>query len=174
MRVQRRVLAVVVLAMLVSLMPSCSGGETSYLRAQIGDLQSQRAALQGEIEDLITANSRLQRCVRELSDVAVDLGEASVYLASPRVNAIATSPYSGRSGRVVLNARTIRHLKSTVADSNRAVKHEDRAQTQAVLTSLADGPTAICNDGTKSYSQHASGTCSWHGGVRRWVNYPGN
>lgn len=30
------------------------------------------------------------------------------------------------------------------------------------------GPTAICNDGTPSYSQHRSGTCSHHGGVRQW------
>ena len=30
-------------------------------------------------------------------------------------------------------------------------------------------PTAICRDGTTSYSQHHSGTCSWHGGVRRWL-----
>jgi hypothetical protein len=31
------------------------------------------------------------------------------------------------------------------------------------------GPTAICNDGTYSYSLHASGTCSWHGGVQTWL-----
>jgi Protein of unknown function (DUF3761) len=30
------------------------------------------------------------------------------------------------------------------------------------------GPTAICADGTYSYSQHASGTCSHHGGVASW------
>jgi uncharacterized protein DUF3761 len=30
------------------------------------------------------------------------------------------------------------------------------------------GATAICNDGTYSYSQHHSGTCSHHGGVRVW------
>ncbi|MGO9732691.1 DUF3761 domain-containing protein [Mycobacterium sp.] len=30
------------------------------------------------------------------------------------------------------------------------------------------GPTAICNDGTPSYSQHRSGTCSHHGGVKQW------
>jgi hypothetical protein len=30
------------------------------------------------------------------------------------------------------------------------------------------GATAICNDGTCSYSQHRSGTCSHHGGVRQW------
>ena len=30
-------------------------------------------------------------------------------------------------------------------------------------------PTAICNDGTLSYSQHRRGTCSHHGGVREWL-----
>jgi hypothetical protein len=32
--------------------------------------------------------------------------------------------------------------------------------------------TARCEDGTLSYSQTASGTCSWHGGVDYWINYP--
>jgi hypothetical protein len=32
------------------------------------------------------------------------------------------------------------------------------------------GPTAICADGTYSYSQSRSGTCSWHGGVSTWLN----
>ena len=32
--------------------------------------------------------------------------------------------------------------------------------------------TAICNDGTYSYSKTASGTCSRHGGVNIWVNHP--
>jgi hypothetical protein len=34
------------------------------------------------------------------------------------------------------------------------------------------GATAICNDGTCSNSQHRSGTCSHHGGVRQWINRP--
>jgi hypothetical protein len=34
------------------------------------------------------------------------------------------------------------------------------------------GPTAICADGSYSYSEHASGTCSHHGGVARWINHP--
>jgi hypothetical protein len=29
-------------------------------------------------------------------------------------------------------------------------------------------PTARCADGSNSYSQHHSGTCSHHGGVARW------
>ncbi len=32
------------------------------------------------------------------------------------------------------------------------------------------GPSAICRDGTYSYSKHRSGTCSHHGGVATWLN----
>ncbi|MGW4401608.1 DUF3761 domain-containing protein [Amycolatopsis nivea] len=31
------------------------------------------------------------------------------------------------------------------------------------------GATAQCDDGTYSYSQHRSGTCSHHGGVKQWL-----
>jgi len=31
------------------------------------------------------------------------------------------------------------------------------------------GATAICGDGTYSFSQHRSGTCSHHGGVSQWL-----
>ena len=31
------------------------------------------------------------------------------------------------------------------------------------------GATAHCNDGTYSFSQHHSGTCSGHGGVAQWL-----
>jgi hypothetical protein len=34
------------------------------------------------------------------------------------------------------------------------------------------GATAKCRDSTYSYSQHASGTCSHHGGVARWIHHP--
>jgi len=34
------------------------------------------------------------------------------------------------------------------------------------------GATARCRDGTYSYSEHASGTCSHHGGVGRWIRHP--
>lgn len=35
--------------------------------------------------------------------------------------------------------------------------------------SAPPGATAQCNDGTYSYSQHHSGTCSHHGGVAKWL-----
>lgn len=36
------------------------------------------------------------------------------------------------------------------------------------------GVTAICKDGTYSYSQHRQGTCAGHGGVKRWIHKPPN
>jgi hypothetical protein len=39
-------------------------------------------------------------------------------------------------------------------------------------SSSAVGATAKCRDGTYSYSEHASGTCSWHGGVAVWIHHP--
>lgn len=35
--------------------------------------------------------------------------------------------------------------------------------------SVPYGATAICRDGTYSYSQHRSDTCSHHGGVAQWL-----
>ena len=32
------------------------------------------------------------------------------------------------------------------------------------------GATALCRDGTYSYSLHHSGTCSYHGGVAQWLD----
>ena len=34
--------------------------------------------------------------------------------------------------------------------------------------SVPDGATAQCRDGSYSFSQHHSGTCSRHGGVASW------
>lgn len=36
--------------------------------------------------------------------------------------------------------------------------------------SAPQGATALCRDGTYSFSQHRSGTCSHHGGVSKWLN----
>jgi hypothetical protein len=35
---------------------------------------------------------------------------------------------------------------------------------------VPDGASAQCRDGTYSFSQHRSGTCSHHGGVAQWLN----
>lgn len=39
----------------------------------------------------------------------------------------------------------------------------------AASASPPPGATAVCRDGTYSFSQHRSGTCSHHGGVAQWL-----
>jgi hypothetical protein len=47
---------------------------------------------------------------------------------------------------------------------------QGRAPATAPQRAPAAGqPTARCKDGTMSYSQHRSGTCSRHGGVAEWL-----
>jgi hypothetical protein len=36
--------------------------------------------------------------------------------------------------------------------------------------SIPIGATALCSDGTGSFSEHHIGTCSYHGGVARWIS----
>jgi len=40
----------------------------------------------------------------------------------------------------------------------------------AAVKDAPPGATALCNDGTYSFSQHHSGTCSHHGGVAEWLD----
>ena len=44
--------------------------------------------------------------------------------------------------------------------------------TTSTGSTTSSGPSAQCRDGSYSYSQHRSGTCSHHGGVDRWINPP--
>src|SRR5712692_3392874 len=43
----------------------------------------------------------------------------------------------------------------------------------AAFAAPPPGATAQCRDGTYSYSQHHSGTCSHHGGVAVWLDSSG-
>ena len=49
---------------------------------------------------------------------------------------------------------------------NDAVQRKPSGQRLPVLKN----PTAICRDGTYSYSQTRQGTCSHHGGVAVWLD----
>jgi len=45
----------------------------------------------------------------------------------------------------------------------------DQVPRPYVAPSAPAGATAKCRDGTYSFSQHRSGTCSHHGGVAQWL-----
>jgi hypothetical protein len=54
----------------------------------------------------------------------------------------------------------------TNVDGNQvhAPAYEEQANT------IPSGATALCSDGTYSFSQNRRGTCSHHGGVSEWLN----
>ena len=59
-------------------------------------------------------------------------------------------------------------------NSNDRVKHYtnslgDRVQSPTYYDKTPVGATALCRDGTYSFSQHRRGTCSHHGGVETWL-----
>lgn len=45
----------------------------------------------------------------------------------------------------------------------------NKIHSPAYSNSVPTGATAQCRDGTYSFSQHRSGTCSHHGGVAQWL-----
>jgi hypothetical protein len=44
----------------------------------------------------------------------------------------------------------------------------------AAITTAPPGATALCNDGSYSFSKTHSGTCSHHGGVAKWLDGSGS
>jgi hypothetical protein len=54
---------------------------------------------------------------------------------------------------------------SYINSSGQRVHSPAHSRTSDVPT----GATAKCRDGTYSFSQHHSGTCSHHGGVENWL-----
>jgi len=75
--------------------------------------------------------------------------------------------YAGKSGYVYTS-----FLKD-VSGNNRT-KHYintkgEKVQSPTYYKSPPAGATAECNDGTYSFSRSRRGTCSHHGGVKRWL-----
>src|SRR4030043_432180 len=69
-------------------------------------------------------------------------------------------------------------LQTEARNAGRGLWTETQPSTSSTPTvttpsgTACPGATAICRDGTCSYSKHRSGTCSYHGGVLQWINRP--
>lgn len=174
----------IVLASALLLMVGCTNsGESDRLRTQVSDLQSQVASLEGQqgvaLKQARATEDAMRTCATDLRLAAWGLTFTIESLASD--SALIESPgIDLRSCKGVLKDGVLRGLKERVVAARKDTEHVMEVRLNNLLggpgpSSPSDrsGPTAVCNDGTYSYSEHASGTCSWHGGVRTWVNYPG-
>lgn len=76
--------------------------------------------------------------------------------------------------KVAPSYKTARHKRHrSYAPRYSSVRHYtnsygNRVQSPTYYDSKPPGATALCRDGTYSFSQSRRGTCSHHGGVARW------
>lgn len=75
--------------------------------------------------------------------------------------------------RVPASAITTTTSRSTPTTPNSATSQPLTINPEVTVTPAApthpQGATALCRDGTYSYSQNRRGTCSHHGGVQQWL-----
>jgi hypothetical protein len=61
-------------------------------------------------------------------------------------------------------------LPATPASGQRRPRHRRARAVRTVPTNTAPaGASALCRDGSYSFSAHRRGTCSHHGGVAQWL-----
>lgn len=86
---------------------------------------------------------------------------AMLFCLSPSVGArIPVGPeHSSRHHYRRHQSPRVRYLRKT---------HQKRVRRPVRTSAAPIGASAQCNDGTFSFSQNRRGTCSHHGGVRRW------
>jgi hypothetical protein len=60
--------------------------------------------------------------------------------------------------------------KTILSNNNQYVNRSGTmVRSSARCSSVPTGASAICGDGSYSFSRHRQGTCSHHGGVARWM-----
>lgn len=67
------------------------------------------------------------------------------------------------------NQSSVNSYRTTQPGSNYNSQNTSTQTKSNYNNNSAAGATALCNDGTYSYSQNRRGTCSHHGGVARWL-----
>lgn len=70
-----------------------------------------------------------------------------------------TSSYKSSSNGYTTSNSTVRYYTNS---------YGNRVQSPTYYTTAPSGATALCRDGTYSFSQSRRGTCSHHGGVAKW------
>ncbi|MBP1631487.1 MAG: type 3 domain protein [Bacteroidetes bacterium] len=82
--------------------------------------------------------------------------------------------YDGQIGYVSTKYLTKNRISYSGITSKAHIKHYtnsrgNRVQSPTRYNSAPEGATALCRDGSYSFSQSRRGTCSHHGGVARWL-----
>jgi len=162
--------------------------ETEKNRTQVASLNERVPELRAEIIGLKETLKKLDDDTRSLRDqidkkgLAEDTGDEiaellHAYNAKEKAQAI--------ESRIAETNAGVAGLENKFNNFGQQVStlHSQQPQTRAGATprpsqslipspkqeSIPAGASAICRDGTYSFSQNRRGTCSHHGGVARWL-----
>src|SRR5262249_35136753 len=128
--------------------------EITTLKASQGNLVQEAQSLRGMYQELQSA-----------AESNVDISDAL------KSSGIGTATRSLES-RLVETGKGVSAVEAKLNNVGQQVdqQKEQRApQTVTKQETHPPGASAICRDGTFSFSQNRRGTCSHHGGVARWL-----
>lgn len=98
------------------------------------------------------------------------IGSAS---PAPSVVPVVSTPTPTVTQQAAVSAPTVAPVQTPTAglSNNNHYTNVDGNQVHspAYSATVPSGASAQCRDGTYSFSQHRSGTCSHHGGVAEWL-----
>ena len=161
------------------------------------ELASAFCALSGNVEPdstkaqafLVSGSAEVDEMTTVAADLCPDFARAALYAHQAAAYAVAVAEaqkqeyarqalaYADAVAKQQDYDRQVQAYVAAVATAaaEAKAKAQVEAQAQAQASDQAtqpaisgNGATALCNDGTLSYSQHRSGTCSHHGGVAIW------
>lgn len=135
-----------------------------------GSLSFNADQLSSAKADLLSEGRQADRCISALQlDINV-LHHAVMYVSGRSASQPDVVRPDLGDCRDLVKASVRQRLQFGLYDARIATKEAaQQRQPPVPSTSPSGGATARCADGTLSYSQNRSGTCSWHGGVAVWL-----
>ncbi len=109
--------------------------------------------------------------VQQVSNTSYTPNVKQVVPATAPVTVVAPEKTTtSTSSKVAPQKITVPASSSSLSNDNYYTNVDgNTVHSPAYSNSVPSGASAQCRDGTYSFSQHRSGTCSGHGGVARWL-----
>lgn len=147
--------------------------ETNYLGEHLPQLLASVSELRNTLQTLSAESQDLQGQYREMLALRSNQNDESPDDVDEflKRNDIETKTQA-LSARILETSGEINELESGVKNWGKQVS--DLQSRQSANSSnkqivIPSGASAICRDGTYSFSQSRRGTCSHHGGVAKWL-----
>lgn len=87
-----------------------------------------------------------------------------------KIGYVSSKYLTSRGSKNYQNSNTTTYQRNTNTTTKHYINSEgQKVQSPTYYNSAPAGATALCRDGTYSFSRNRRGTCSHHGGVAKWL-----